>query len=80
MTTIDAPARIRTSEIAQRLGVTRAGLEWLAEAHASRDGHASRRGGEVEPLERTGYVEGGSYPVITEAGRVVVRQARGMGW
>lgn len=88
----------QTEHVAHKLGVTRAGLEWLARAHAAADGHASRRGAEVEPLIRDGYAEDNgrevvnyagtpyatnyrvAHPTITEAGRTVVRQARGMGW
>lgn len=69
-----------TKAIAKALGVTPAGLRWLA-AKASINGKASQRGNEVSTLRKLGFVDVlDNHYVVTDAGREVVHRAREMGW
>ena len=77
----------REKRIAKELGVTFAGMTFLAKMVAR--GTAPQRGNEAGRLEKAGFIQhrgGGtcnfeSLPFqITEAGRDLVRRAREMGW
>lgn len=57
----------QTERVARTLGVTRAGLEWLARAHAATDGHAKRRGSEVEPLMLAGLAEDNGREIVNHS-------------
>lgn len=83
----------RTAAFAKQVGVTAAGLSWLARAVVSEDGHATQRGNEATRLvrdhlaEETGkeyrsgsYIGQIRYVTITTAGREIVRRARELGW
>lgn len=81
-------------QIAKRLGVTPAGLRFLASLHAT--GKASQRGNECQPLFDAGLIvpnkdvpEGHgrrntdwsrNWWAITDKGREAVKQARALGW
>lgn len=83
-----ARERAGTTRIAKQLGVTPAGLSYLARLVAR--GEAPVRGNEVARLERDGLVAANpehgfhnykSRPwLLTDAGRDVVRRAREMGF
>ena len=77
--------------IERELGVTSAGLRYLASLHAT--GKASMRGNETGKLFAAGYIVAndemtvvgrgnwtGRWFCITDAGRDVVKRARAMGW
>lgn len=80
-------------QLAQRVGVTSAGLKFLASLAAT--GKASQRGNECQPLFDAGLIEPnekvpgygrrnqdwtGRWYKITDAGRNAVQQARALGW
>lgn len=74
------------ARVAKQLGVTAAGLTWLAKLAAT--GKGPKRGSEHIKLIADGFVTltesgGPTYDrryFITDAGRDVVRRARAMGW
>lgn len=83
-----------TRTVAKELGLTRAGLVYLARLAATDESH--QRGNEATKLSAQGYVESvrchnGKAPGemgyrqwhewrATDAGREIVRRARQMGW
>lgn len=83
-----------STRITKALGVTPAGLSYLARLAAT--GKAAQRGNEVTKLFAQGYVEcvevtNGAPPgamtfrswhewAITDAGREIVKRARALGW